>query len=445
MNESRMMKINMTILAKIHSIAFVLLCVVLPCSPSVAEVPVWQPWVDASAFGYNAVDATTALQAAINSGARTVYVPNMGTPWIVTPIFLASNQEIIFESGVLIQAKAGSFIGQQDCLFKAEGKSNITLTGYGARFRMRKEDYLSLPGEWRMGIWLRSCTNVNIRGMRIENTGGDGVYIGEIPESSTPCQNITIKDVTCEDCARNAISVVSVVNLLIDNCILRTTSGLAPMCGIDFEPNYNTDKIVNCIVRYSIIEGNVDHGIALPLQQLTDPSGQTSGSITNCTIISNGSLYNAYGIYLSHYLPNWTIRDNLIVNNYGYGMYQNMAGLQTTVTYTAFYGNIGGITYHVTRGTGCLTTVAPLFASADISSSDYMYLAKVNVPAILLSGASNGGYLGARPMASDAQACANIWQFGKGMPADFNHDCVVNFLDVVMIANDWLVSNNPTP
>ncbi|OHB44042.1 MAG: hypothetical protein A2Y13_02255 [Planctomycetes bacterium GWC2_45_44] len=349
--------------------------------------------VDASTFGYDEVDATTALQAAINSGARTVYVPNMGIPWNVTPIFLVSNQEIIFEDGVLVQAKKGFFTGETDCLFKAEGKTNITLTGYGARFRMRKEDYVGLSGEWRMGVWLRTCSNVNIRGMRIENTGGDGVYIGQNP---SPCQNITIKDVVCEDNARNGISVVSVIKLLIENCILRTTSGLAPMCGLDFEPNGDTDKIVNCTVRYSIFESNVDHGIALPLQMLTNPSTETSGTIENCTIISNGATYDGYGIFTSHYLPNWIIKDNLIVNNYGYGMYQLATGSLTTVTYTAFYGNIQGISYNITRGTGCLTAVNPIFVSTDINSPYYMYLS-TTCPTAIRQGACDGSYMGAGP------------------------------------------------
>ncbi|HEX7010862.1 MAG TPA: hypothetical protein VF184_12840, partial [Phycisphaeraceae bacterium] len=34
-------------------------------------------YVDASAFGYDAADATAALQAAIDTGSN-VYVPNMG-------------------------------------------------------------------------------------------------------------------------------------------------------------------------------------------------------------------------------------------------------------------------------------------------------------------------------------------------------------------------------
>jgi hypothetical protein len=58
--------------------------------------------VDASNFGFNAVDATAALQGAIDSKADTVLVPYMGKDWIVTPIVMTgslnSNKVVIFNS-----------------------------------------------------------------------------------------------------------------------------------------------------------------------------------------------------------------------------------------------------------------------------------------------------------------------------------------------------------
>lgn len=39
---------------------------------------------NAKDFGFNETDATGALQAAINSGAQKVFIPNMGKEWIVT-------------------------------------------------------------------------------------------------------------------------------------------------------------------------------------------------------------------------------------------------------------------------------------------------------------------------------------------------------------------------
>ena len=58
-------------------------------------------------WGFDPEDATEALQAAIDSGAKKVVVPNMHTDWIIQPIRLAGNQELIFERGTVVSAKRG--------------------------------------------------------------------------------------------------------------------------------------------------------------------------------------------------------------------------------------------------------------------------------------------------------------------------------------------------
>lgn len=68
-------------------------------------------------WGFNEQDATKALQAAIRSGARKLTVPNLGKPWVVGPLFLESDQEIVFDKGVVVQALKDSFLGVDDSLF----------------------------------------------------------------------------------------------------------------------------------------------------------------------------------------------------------------------------------------------------------------------------------------------------------------------------------------
>jgi hypothetical protein len=51
-------------------------------------------------------------------------VPNMTKDWIVRPITLAGDQELIIEDGVVITAKRGEY------------------RSYGATVRMQKEDYI---------------------------------------------------------------------------------------------------------------------------------------------------------------------------------------------------------------------------------------------------------------------------------------------------------------
>lgn len=97
--------------------------------------------VNASQFGFDREDATKALQAALDSGARKVVIPFMGAPWVVTPLQLRGNMEIVLEPGVVLLAKKGAYLGTGDSMLTANGVENLTIRGYGATLRMHKKDY----------------------------------------------------------------------------------------------------------------------------------------------------------------------------------------------------------------------------------------------------------------------------------------------------------------
>lgn len=254
---------------------------------ALASGPAWAATVYADSYGYNTTDATTALQSAINSGADTVIVRNMGSPWYVRPIYLASNQHIIFNDGVVVQAKSGSFTGTHDCLFSASAKTNITLDGYGATFRMNKADYIPYGGEWRHGINVLSSSNVSINGLRIENTGGDGIYLGKTG-TTLYNSNITVKDVVSAGNYRQGLSIISVDGLLVQNSQFINTSGTAPSAGMDFEPNGATQRLANINVRGTTISGNDGWGILVWAYYMKNTSTPISMTITNSTIVSDG-------------------------------------------------------------------------------------------------------------------------------------------------------------
>lgn len=244
--------------------------------------------VRAAAFGFDPEDATRALQAAVASGAKKVVVENTGRPWVVTPIRLGSDQEIVFEKGVVVQAKPGAFRGKNECLFSADAARNLTLTGYGATLRMRKEDYQRdyEKSEWRHALSLRSCSNVLIRGLTIAASGGDGIYLG-VARAGVPCRDVVIRDVVCEDNHRQGISIISAENLLIENVVLRNTAGTAPQAGIDFEPNRPDERLVNCVMRNCVSEGNQGCGFAFWLGYLDGTSQPVSLRLENCRAVGN--------------------------------------------------------------------------------------------------------------------------------------------------------------
>ncbi|MEI6421246.1 MAG: right-handed parallel beta-helix repeat-containing protein, partial [Lentisphaerota bacterium] len=242
-------------------------------------------------WGFNETDSTKALQAAIDSGVKKLIVPNMGKPWIVNPISLASDQEIMIEPGTVIEAIKGGFKGKKDSLFSAKSKKNITISGKDAILRMNKKDYQDKtqyePAEWRMGIALFSCENVKITGLTIMSSGGDGIYISTCREPINYCKDIVIKDCVIDDNHRQGISVISVVNLLIENCVMKNTKGASPEGGIDFEPNVKQERLFGITVKNCVFENNKGAGVII----CSHPGADTepiSINFENCKAIGTG-------------------------------------------------------------------------------------------------------------------------------------------------------------
>jgi hypothetical protein len=368
-------------------------------------------FVDASTFGggFDPADATSALQAAIDSGSD-VWVPNMGTDWIVNPIFLTqSNQTIRFDEGVVVVAKPGGFLGSHDVLFSNITRENVRLEGYGATFRMQQQDYLTpayLPNEFRAAIGSYAPNGFEIVGVTIENAGGDGIYLGNT--SGDASRNILVQDVVIDNAFRNGISIIAAKDVTIDNVVISSTSGHSPQAGIDFEPNNNLEGIENVVIRDSIIVGNFAQGIIWSLAD-TPLIPPVTGTVENVTVIGNGT----YGLdLLKGGLPGWTIKDSLIVDNFGAGfsvgrdchsppMTYDCTSVQA-IEHSAFWGNLGGVLDgQALLGTGSITDKQPIFVaefvSTDLHHPHFMYL-DPGTPLEITQGASDGSYMGARPV-----------------------------------------------
>lgn len=358
-------------------------------------------YVDASTYGYNTTDATAALQAALNSG-QNVYIPNMGADWVTTPLLVTrSNQNILLAPGVVIAAKAGEFMGTADTLFRFNNVSNSSITGYGATLRMRKADYLQAPypeAQWRTAISLTNVNGFSVNGLRIEDTGGDAVYIAG-NGNSLISRNVTIKDVHMVNNYRQGISVVGVDNLLIDNVIVRNTSTQYPASGIDFEPNYPDQAITNVTVRNSIFQGNDGFGI---MTATTNSALPHSINIENVTIIGN----ERGGIRMSVPLAGVSIKNAIIVDNDLYGFRvdnvspESFPTFSVPISYSALRGNnSGALNGNATLGTGSITNLnaRPVFVANDPDDAYYLYL-HPDTPTAIKQGADNGAYMGARPV-----------------------------------------------
>jgi hypothetical protein len=242
---------------------------------------------NAAWWGFNPEDVTESLQAAIDSGAARLVIPYMGQDWVVRPLQLRSNLALSFEPGVVLMAKKDAFKGKGDSLITATDCVNIALRGYGATLRMRHLDYRSEAyekAEWRMTLDISGCTGVTVEGLRLESSGGDGIYVG-CTGKQPYCKDVVIRDVVCHDHHRQGISVIGAENLLIENCTLSNTGGTAPEAGIDFEPNGPEERLVNCVVRNCTMANNQGAGVLVYLKPLTKESLPVSLTVENCLMI----------------------------------------------------------------------------------------------------------------------------------------------------------------
>lgn len=248
----------------------------------------------ASWWGFDASDATATLQRAIDSRVRRLIIDRQASPWITRPLRAVSDQEIVLESGVEVIALKGAYQGSNDCLLTLDRCSNVTIRGErnesGAVpvLRMHGDDYRSdsyRRSEWRHGLAILGCSNVVVADLRIESTGGDGIYLGS--GSGRPNRQVVIRGVDCYANHRQGISVISADSLLIENCTLRNTAGTAPQAGIDFEPNDPRDILTKCTVRNCIATGNAGTGYQICLQELNAQSEPVGITLEGCVSRNN--------------------------------------------------------------------------------------------------------------------------------------------------------------
>ncbi len=240
---------------------------------------------DASWWGFDPVDSTNAIQSAINSGAKTVIIPNMGSDWIVRPLFLVSNQEIVFADGVVLTAKSGAFRGMYDCLLSASRVSNVKLRGTNAILQMRKADYMSSNysvSEWRHVLSMEGVNNVQVSGLSFQSSGGDGLIISAYDDAlHLASRNVLIQNCDFYNNYRQGISVLSAENLTIDNCTIRGTIGTAPQAAIDLEPDDPKDVLINVQITNCKAIGNAGSGFMANLAQMVSTSRPISVSVVN--------------------------------------------------------------------------------------------------------------------------------------------------------------------
>jgi hypothetical protein len=253
-------------------------------------LPIKANKIIASSLGYTATDATVAFQNAINTVVDTVIIDFVGNgEWIVKPstFFNLANKKIIFEPSVQLIAMPGEYLeSRSDCLLRLKYCDNVALIGHNTLFKMQKAEYTS--GESRHCISLFDSDNITISNFRLTDSGGDGIYIVGERATKYYCENITIQNVLCDNNRRQGLSVISVQNLLVENCEFKNTKGTLPQAGVDLEPNEDLKgRLVNIVFRKCSFTQNDGSGIEIAPNNLTNMSPAISVQFDDCYLSQN--------------------------------------------------------------------------------------------------------------------------------------------------------------
>ncbi|MEV0718345.1 right-handed parallel beta-helix repeat-containing protein [Asanoa sp. NPDC050611] len=230
--------------------------------------------VRASDFGFDPVDATSALTAALDSGADVVVIDNVGQDWITRPLWVNRDDvTVILEDGVTLRGLAGGFPDTRDGIWRIHGRRNVKLIGYGATCVMNKPEY---TGEWRAIVRMGTSESITVEGLVLRGAPGDGVILG------AGSKNVTIRNVVCDDNKRNAISVIYADGLLIEGCALINTAGTLPEAGIDLEPDTAVQLIKDVVIRDTVFAGNKTYSFEINLMRYNATSTPASVLVERC-------------------------------------------------------------------------------------------------------------------------------------------------------------------
>lgn len=265
-----------------------ILFVILFLSPFVFNAQI----VSLSEYGFNTQDNKKGFYEAIKNN-DTILIDKQHRNWFVSPLKFRNldNKTIIFDSNAVLQAKPGAYINTSDALLKFINCKNIKILGNGALLLMNKDEYVD--GEWRMGLSLMGCRDVEVKNLTISGSGGDGIYIDGYKDIRYS-ENIIIDSIISTDNKRQGISIISAKNVWVKNSVFKKTKGTLPEAGLDIEPDHETDVIININFEHCSFTNNNHSGIVIGLDNLTEKSEPVSINFKDCYLSMNHDESNRY-------------------------------------------------------------------------------------------------------------------------------------------------------
>ena len=292
-------------------------------------------------WGYDATDATAFLQAALDAGHPHDVVIIDGAPgtvWYTDPLFVhRDNFTLIIQPGVSVVARSGQFNGLDDCLLSLTDRTNVRIEGTGASLVMQKAEYQALndAGE-RHAIRIQDGSQLTIRGLRIADSGGDGVHLttnGHLGPDLVFLQNLAL-----ENHLNNGIRAERGFDIQIEHCHIGGTSGGFPAAGIhiDVIPGGSTNLAAQAAISHCTIANNDGNGIRVDARQATGSGDVVVGA--NDLYLKNNGLstttnFAAFAVYTADTSPPTLVDlwNTLIEDHGGWALRFETAADKTTI------------------------------------------------------------------------------------------------------------------
>lgn len=250
-------------------------------------------------------DYTSIIQNILDNNSIVTF-PNFPLLINSNGLRIKSNSKIIFEKGSKLILQANAKTNYE--ILRIHNVNNVEL--FTPNLIGDRETHIGKTGEWGFGISIRGSQNISINNAIISNCWGDGIYIGSYGPNIN--SNIKIKDCFLDNNRRNGISIISGKDITISNSLISNTSGTAPGCGIDIEPNNNNEFLNNINLNNVITFNNENDGIVIGLgafqgkenknisitikNHIDDNSGYAMGFALPKTNINNKKLFGNVGI-----------------------------------------------------------------------------------------------------------------------------------------------------
>lgn len=169
-------------------------------------------------------------------------------------------------------------------VFRLIDKNNVTFTGGGSLIG-DVETHTGTTGEWGHGLFIQGSNNITISNLNLTKFWGDGI---EVDKSSINAytSELYIKDLTISNNRRQGISLLSVKNIFIDNCIIYgigSINGTNPKGAIDIEPE-GEDIAENVFISNCIEYSN---GLGI-----TAHNAIKGIVVDNCTCLSSQGIWH---------------------------------------------------------------------------------------------------------------------------------------------------------